>query len=806
MAKAKNALVVVESPTKATTIGKYLGKNFTVKATVGHVRDLPQRELGVDIEKGFQPKYITIRGKGKTLADLKKAAKAASDIYLATDPDREGEAIAWHVAQHLFGDGQKAKDGEVAETDGADGKDSKADKKAKGAAGKKVAKKKTKSVKATAAPAKPFGPRVHRVLLREITKDAVAEAISQPGDIDDKKVEAQQARRILDRLVGYKASPLLWKSVKTGLSAGRVQTVALRLIVERENEIRAFKPQEYWTIEAECEAQDKKFLAKLYKVDGKKPELSNEAAAQAVVKDVKGKRFVVSNVTRKERRKHPAAPFTTSTLQQEAAKQLGFSSRRTMRIAQDLYEGIEVGNEGAVGLITYMRTDSTRVAPVAIEAVRAFITASYDKRYLPEKPNVYANKKNSRVQDAHEAIRPSDVNRRPESLRQYLSQDQYRLYELIWRRFVASQMSPAVYDTTTIDFEVGKYLFRATGSVVLFDGYHVLYREGREAEEGLTLEDLAPVPPLKTGDEAQVNKITPSQHFTEPPPRYSEASLVKELERLGIGRPSTYSSIVSTLRNREYVMVKDRRFFPTDLGETVAKVMISRFPDIFNVEFTSGMEGELDKVEEGEVGWQKVLEDFYAPFSKALASIDTDAMIREAHDVGDLEQQKCPECGSALKVRSGRFGPFIACTNYPTCRYTKPLKRDKVPDRPTNEICKVCGAPMVIKTGRYGEFLACTRYPECKHTRPIPLGVKCPKCGDGDLAERRTKRGRSFFGCSNYPNCDFSTWYRPVPETCPECGYVGVEKRQTKGRGEYRKCLKCGHEYSVEESGAAVAT
>ena len=803
MAKQKNALVVVESPTKATTIGKYLGKDFTVKATVGHVRDLPQRELGVDVENGFSPKYITIRGKGKTLAELKKAAKNASDIYLATDPDREGEAIAWHVAQHLFADGKmKPIYGHATAEDG-DGKKGNGKKAAKSA---RKASKKAKSAKAASA-AVADGPRVHRVLLREITKDAVAEAISQPGDIDDRKVEAQQARRILDRLVGYKASPLLWKSVKTGLSAGRVQTVALRLIVERENEIRAFKPVEYWTIEAECEAQDKQFLAKLYKVDGKKPELPNAGSAQKVVDEVQGKKFVVSNVTRKERRKHPGAPFTTSTLQQEAAKQLGFSSRRTMRIAQDLYEGIEIGTEGAVGLITYMRTDSMRVAPVAIEAVREFITASYDKRYLPEKPNTYANKKNSRVQDAHEAIRPSDVGRRPDSLKKFLSQDQFRLYELIWRRFVASQMSPAIYDTTTIDFEVGRYLFRATGSVVLFDGYHVLYREGREAEEGLTLEDLAPVPPLKQGDEARVLKVTPSQHFTEPPPRFSEASLVKELERLGIGRPSTYSSIVSTLRNREYVMVKDRRFFPTDLGETVAKVMISRFPDIFNVEFTSGMETELDKVEEGEVGWQKVLSEFYVPFEKALSVIDTDAMIREAHDVGDAEQLPCPTCGSPVKVRSGRFGPFIACTRYPECRYTKPLKRDKVPDRPTDQICKLCQAPMVIKTGRYGEFLACTRYPECKHTRPIPMGVKCPKCVDGDLAERRTKRGRSFFGCGNYPACDFSTWYRPVPETCPECGYLGVEKRQTKGRGDYRRCLKCAHEFSAEESAAApVAT
>jgi DNA topoisomerase-1 len=797
MAKQKNSLVVVESPTKATTIGKYLGKGFTVKATVGHVRDLPQRELGVDIDQGFQPKYITIRGKGKTLADLKKAARTASDIFLATDPDREGEAIAWHVAQHLFS-GASPIPMAAPEGDG-DGKGRK--KKAKTAKGAS-AKAKGKAAKA----AEPSGPRVHRVLLREITKDAVAEAIATPGEIDDRKVEAQQARRILDRLVGYKASPLLWKSVKTGLSAGRVQTVALRLIVEREAEIRAFKPVEYWTIEAELEAQGKKFVAKLSKVDGKKPELPSADAAQAVVSDVTGKPFVVSEVTRKERRKHPGAPFTTSTLQQEAAKQLGYSSRRTMRLAQDLYEGIEIGTEGQVGLITYMRTDSMRVSPAAIDSVRAFIKDYFEPPYLPAKPNVYANKKASRVQDAHEAIRPSDVMRRPEAVRKFLNPDQFKLYELIWKRFVASQMAPAVYDTTTIDFAVGKYLFRATGSVVKFDGYHAIYREGREEEEGKTLDDLAPVPPLNAGDTADVHRVVPSQHFTEPPPRFSEASLVKELERLGIGRPSTYSSIIGTLRNREYVVANERRFFPTDLGETVAKVMISRFPDIFNVEFTSGMENELDRVEEGEVGWRKVLENFYGPFSKALEGIDTDAMIREAHNVGDLSQEKCPECQSELRVRSGRFGPFIACVNYPTCRFTRPLKRDKVPDRPTDEICKLCQAPMVIKTGRSGEFLACTRYPECKHTRPIPMGVKCPKCVTGDLAERRTRKGRSFYGCGNYPECDFSTWYRPGPDTCPECGYVGAERRSTKGRGDYRRCLKCQAEFTVEEGAPAAAT
>lgn len=741
-----STLVVVESPAKARTISRYLKSGFTVKATVGHVRDLPQRELGVDVENGFTPKYVTIRGKGKQLAEIKRAAKDAAAVLLATDPDREGEAIAWHVATQL-GDGQQ----------------------------------------------------IRRVLFHEITEDAVQAAVEHPVAIDDQKVEAQQARRILDRLVGYKASPLLWKSVKTGLSAGRVQTVALRLIVEREQEIRAFKPQEYWSIEVDLEAQEKRFTAKLHKVQGKKPALHSEAEARAVVTAVSGKPFVVTDVQRKQRRKRPAPPFITSTLQQEASKRLRFSAKRAMRASQQLYEGVELGDEGAVGLITYMRTDSPRVADVAIEAVRQYIAATYDKRYLPAKPNYYRTKKQVRAQEAHEAIRPTDVRRRPDAVKRYLTADQFRLYQLIWQRFVASQMAPAVYDTTSIDFEIGQFLFRATGSVVVFDGFHVLYWESKEAEEGKTFEDLAPVPALKQGDEAAVHAITPNQHFTEPPPRYSEASLVKELERLGIGRPSTYSTIVSTLRERDYARLEHRRFQPTDLGETVARVMISRFPDIFNVEFTSEMENELDKVEEGELSWQEVLENFYGPFAQALEAVDTTQMIREAYDVEGVEQEKCPKCGGALALKSGRFGPFIACSNYPECRFTKPLKRDKVPDRPTDEVCKECGAPMVIKTGRYGEFLACTRYPKCRHTRPVPLGVACPKCGDGDLAERRTRRGRSFYGCSNYPNCDFSTWYRPVPDVCPDCGYEGAERRVTKTRGEYRRCLKCEHEFEAEE-------
>ncbi len=752
-AKNKRALVVVESPAKARTISKYLPSGYTVKATVGHVRDLPQRELGVDIDHGFEPKYVTIRGRGKQLAEIKKAAKASAKVLLATDPDREGEAIASHVAEQL-GNGSK----------------------------------------------------IRRILFHEITKDAVRRAIKQPVDIDGQKVEAQQARRILDRLVGYKASPLLWRSVKTGLSAGRVQTVALRIIVEREQEIRAFKPQEYWSIDAELEAQQRRFAAKLHKVDGKKPALQSEKAAREVVKAVEGKPFVVSAVEKKQRRRRPSPPFITSTLQQEAAKRLGFSSNRTMRTAQQLYEGMELGEEGAVGLITYMRTDSPRVAASAIQAVREFIGGHYDERYLPAKPNYYRTKKAARAQGAHEAIRPTDVGRRPEQVRKYLNADQFKLYRLIWLRFVASQMTPAVYDTTTIDFAVGKYLFRATGSVTVFDGFHVLYTETKEAEEERTYEDLAPVPALRKGDEAAVRSITPNQHFTEPPPRFSEASLVRELEGDGIGRPSTYSAIISTLRERGYVRTVNRRFHPTDLGETVARVMVSRFPDIFNVEFTSEMENELDKVEEGDLKWQEVLEDFYGPFSKALESVDTASLIREAHDVEEVEKEPCPECGGKLTVKSGRFGPFIACTNYPDCRYTKPLKRDKKPDQPTDEICQVCGSPMVIKTGRYGEFLACTQYPKCKHSRPVPLGVKCPKCGTGDLAERRTRRGRSFFGCSNYPGCDFSTWYRPEPVRCPSCGYVGGERRSSKARGQYRRCLKCEHEFAVEEAVAEVTS
>ena len=745
------ALVIVESPTKAKSIGRYLGRGYDVRATVGHIRDLPTRVLGVDVDAGFQPTYVTIKGKTKTLGEIKRAARGASAIYIATDPDREGEAIAWHVADQI---------------------------------------------EATVP--------THRVLFHEITADAVKEAMAHPGDIDTKKVDAQQARRILDRLVGYKASPILWKTIKTGLSAGRVQTVALRLIVEREDEIRKFVPQEYWSIAARLRHAGQEFEAGLHKVDGHKPALHSAADAQAVVDAVREVPFVVTSVEKKKRSKRPGAPFTTSTLQQEAAKKLGFSTRRTMRAAQDLYEGIEVPGEGPVGLITYMRTDSVRVSDVALAQVRDFIGKTWGGRYLPEKPNAYSSKA-ARTQEAHEAVRPTDVRRRPEQVQRFLEPDQFKLYQLIWQRFVASQMTPAVYDLTIVDFDLGRFLFRATGSVPVFDGYHAVYLEGREKEEGKSVDDLPPIPPLAQGDQAEVLGVDPSQHFTQPPPRFSEAALVKALEEQGIGRPSTYASIVSTLVQREYVKLESRRFEPTPLGETVCRMMVRNFPGIFNVEFTSEMEDELDRVEEGELGWQQVLTNFYQPFTEALGAVDLDRLVLEAHGLENLSLEACPECGSKLAVRSGRFGPFIACTRYPECRYTKPLKKDRPPDRPSDEKCHLCGSAMVIKTGRFGEFLACTTYPKCKGTRSLPIGVKCPKCDTGELTERRTKKGKSFWGCMRYPECDFSTWNRPVPETCPACTWVGMEKKVTKAHGESLTCMKCGHKVESEAEESAEA-
>jgi DNA topoisomerase-1 len=763
-----SALVIVESPAKAKTIGKYLGRGYRVRATVGHIMDLPEKKLGIDVDNGFTPDIVPIPGKEKTIAELKSIAKDSSQVFIATDPDREGEAIAQHVATQI-------------------------------------------SPKRGA-----LNVPIKRVLFHEITKDAVQRAIQNAGSIDSKKVEAQQARRVLDRLVGYKASPVLWKTVKKGLSAGRVQTVALRLIVEREREIRAFKPVEYWTVEALLEKDEQQFTAKLHHIDGHKAEIHNEAEAQRILDDLKGRNtFDVTEVKRRERRKNPSAPFTTSTLQQEAAKKLSFGSKRTMRVAQDLYEGIEVGDEGAVGLITYMRTDSTRVAETASAQAREYLRTLFGSDFVCKGPQLYGNdKKSKNTQDAHEAIRPTDPTRRPDLVKKYLTPDQLKLYTLVWQRFMASQMAPAVFDTTTVDFDIPaaaqpdigrrSYLFRATGSIVKFQGFLALYRETREEGDGKALEDEQALPVIELGEKVPCKGITPSQHFTEPPPRFSEASLVKELERLGIGRPSTYATIISVLADRRYVELNQRRFFPTEIGESVEKVMVKQFPDVFNVDFTSEMEGELDKVEEGDLGWQKVLKDFYSPFAARLNKVDAPALIAEAYDLSKVPELRCPDCGGKLEARGGFFGPFLACENHPkNCKYTRPIKGEKAKPVMTEHACHVCGQPMVIRQGRSGAFLGCSTFPKCRGTRSMPTGVFCPKDG-GELVERRSrKRGTAFYACSN-EDCDFVAWNKPVAEKCPECGYVGAEMKFTKARGDFRKCLKCGNEWDAPKTDEGV--
>lgn len=620
-------LVIVESPAKARTIGKYLGSDYDVAASVGHVRDLPPKELGVDVDHDFEPKYVTIRGKGKVISDLKRRAKDADSIILATDPDREGEAIAYHVAEQL---------GYEQDRD-----------------------------------------RFQRVIFREVTKGAVQNALENPSELDIKKIEAQQARRILDRLVGYKVSPLLWKPIRPGLSAGRVQTVALRLICEREDEIRAFEQQEYWSITAHLEREDQGFEAKLHQIEGKSFTISDEEAAAAAVAAVRNVPFEVTSVKRRERRKNAAAPFTTSTLQQEAAKRLRYSARRTMSNAQRLYEGQSIGPRGQVGLITYMRTDSTRVSPVAVEQARSWISGEFGTDYLPEAPKLYGGNNQRAAQDAHEAIRPADVTILPSEAAQYLEVDQAKLYELIWLRFVASQMNPAVYDTTTADFELKgqdgtTYLYRSTGSIVKFDGFTRLYLEATEAGEKRRLDDLVPLPELGEGVVAETKDIEPKQHFTQPPPRFSEASLVKEMERLGIGRPSTYASIISVIVDRGYVDLEQRRFQPTDLGEVVSKLLVRVLPGIFDVEFTSRMEGALDRVEDGEADWRTLLADFYPPFIERIkkGQADSDEIIKE---ILAAEGETCDKCGRPMLVRWNRYGRFLGCSGYPECQSTRSL-------------------------------------------------------------------------------------------------------------------------------------
>jgi DNA topoisomerase-1 len=674
--KTKERLVVVESPAKAKTIGKYLGKGYRVKASVGHIRDLPERELGVDVEQGFEPTYVTIRGKGKVILELRKEAEHVDEVLLATDPDREGEAIAYHVAEQL----------------GFDPNDGKARR------------------------------GFRRVLFHEITRDAVQRALEHPGDIDMRKVEAQQARRILDRLVGYQASPLLWKPIRPGLSAGRVQTVALRLITEREEEIRAFEAEEYWSITALLEKDGKQFEAKLHHIDGKAFRLGDETSATDVLNDIKGLPFDLTEVKRRERLKNPPAPFTTSTLQQEAAKRLGFSAQKTMRTAQQLYEGVDLGSEGSVGLITYMRTDSTRVANSAAEQAQSWVQDTFGRRYLANELRLWGGKQQKGAQEAHEAIRPTDATRRPADVARYLERDQQRLYELIWLRFVSGQMASAVYDTTTADFDLkGKsnrsYLFRATGSIVKFDGFTKLYQEAREEGDHRTLDDLAPLPPLAKGDRCNLEKLTPEQHFTQPPPRFTEASLVKELERLGIGRPSTYAQIISTIVDREYVKLEQKRFEPTPLGETVAKVLVKLFPTIFDVSFTSEMEGELDQIEEGKLEWRGVLNDFYKPFRKQLKEGEKSGgdIVRE---IVSPDAGVCPKCGKPMIVRWNRFGRFLGCSGYrrPPHRIDR-SKEKRSPHRLARSV-RIAAPSWWSAKAAFGPFVACSNYPECKYTRP----------------------------------------------------------------------------------------
>jgi DNA topoisomerase I len=756
----KKSLIIVESPAKARTIGKYLGSGYAVRASVGHVRDLPERELGVDIEAGFEPKYVTIRGKGKILRDLAREAKGADHILLATDPDREGEAIAYHVAEQL----------------GFDGND---------------------------------GDRFQRVLFHEITADAVRRALEAPDRLDMRKVEAQQARRILDRLVGYQVSPILWKPIRPGLSAGRVQTVALRLITEREDEIRAFVPEEYWSITARLEAADQPFEAKLHQIDGRKFHIANEAEAARVLSDVDGLPFVVDSVKRRERMKNPPPPFTTSTLQQEAAKRLGFNARQTMRVAQQLYEGVDLPG-GAAGLITYMRTDSTRISAGSAAAARDLVARRFGAGYLPGSPRLWGGKQQKAAQDAHEAIRPTEPSRTPDDLKRYLDRDQHRLYELIWLRFVAGQMKPAVYDTTTIDFDLQgggrQYLFRATGSVLKFDGYTRLYQEAREEGDHRTLDDLAPLPSLEAKAEVELHGIDPAQHFTQPPPRFTEASLVKEMEKLGIGRPSTYAAIISTIRDRKYVDMDRKRFVPTPLGETVAGVLIRLFPDLFEVGFTSEMEEELDRIEEGELDWREVLGEFYGPFKQQLdeGAARSGEILRTMMELPD---ETCPECGKPLAVRWNRSGRFVGCTGYPECRFTRSMDDEDRPEpEPTGEACPECGGALMQRTGRFGSFIGCENHPECKFTKPVTIpGLECPKCGEGEVGEKRTRRGKPFWGCTRYPDCDWSIWDRPVPLPCPTCEAPFVIAKSTKARGEFYKCQECKSEMAPETVESAAA-
>ncbi|NWG12773.1 MAG: type I DNA topoisomerase [Acidobacteria bacterium] len=798
------SLVIVESPAKARTLSRYLGRKYTVKASVGHIKDLPKSKLGVDIEKDFQPSYHILPGKEKVVRELRAAAKDSEDIYLAADPDREGEAICQHLAEELAAKARKK--------------------------------------------------NIYRVLFHEITRDAIQDAFRRPGRINQHKVDAQLTRRILDRLVGYKISPLLWDKVRRGLSAGRVQTVALRMIVDRENEIRAFRSEEYWNLAARLAGKNPpEFTARAKSLDGKKWSVADQATATAIVDELKDQAFVVRSIQRREKKRYPVPPFITSKLQQDAARRFNFPVRKTMVLAQRLYEGVKAGAEGAVGLITYMRTDSTRVAESALQEVRTLIQEQYGTSYLPHHPIYYKSKKTA--QEAHEAIRPTSVHRTPESLRAYLEPDLWKLYSLIWQRFVASQMNPAVFDHTDVRIDAGRVEFRATGSVLKFDGFLTLYQETRvdEGKEEDKEEDGV-LPELREGEVLDVRELLPTQHFTQPPARYTEASLVKALEARGIGRPSTYASILSTIQDREYVIKQGGKFFPTDTGEVVVELLVESFRDIFDYEYTARMEDHLDRIESGREQCIVSMRDFYDRFSKRLAvaeremrdvkteEIPTDEVCekcgskmvikwgrfgrflacsaypkckntREIPRICSLEpenseseeEQECEKCGRPMVRKRGRFGEFMACSGYPECRNTKKLAEaagtPKVkPDVPLEETCPVCGRNLALKHGRYGEYTACSNYPDCKYIKQKTTGVPCPKKCGGEIVERKSRRGKTFYGCSRYPKCDFVLWDKPVPEPCPRCHAPLTLIKTTRRSGTVRYCSnkECGFRESAK--------
>lgn len=755
VAKAKKALVIVESPSKAKTIQKYLGREYIVKASVGHIKDLPKSKMGVDPKKGFEPDYQVIPAKIKVIEELRKASEKVPLLYLATDPDREGEAIAWHINEEL----------------------------------------------------KARGKKVHRVLFNSITKSAILEAMNDPQKLNVNKFNAQQARRILDRLVGYKISPLLWDKVRRGISAGRVQSVALRLIVDREAEIKVFKPEEYWTLEATFAKDGVEFKANYFKQNAKDPELPNQASIDTVLASLKGANWSITSIEQKERSRKPQAPFITSRLQQESARKLGFSAKKTMALAQQLYEGVDLGDLGTHGLITYMRTDSVRVEPAALQSVREFISSEYGKKSLPAEPTIYKTKKSA--QDAHEAIRPTSMEFTPEKVQHFVEKDAYRLYQLIWNRFVASQMVPAVYDSTAIDIEAkdkigNTHTFRTTGSIIKFPGFTAVYQEAAEEDAKPNQQDeneekVLKLPKLVEGDKVQNQGLDPTQHFTQPPPHYTDASLIRELEDKGIGRPSTYATILSNLQDREYVEKRENRYYPSELGTVVTELLVASFPDILNAEFTASMEDQLDKIEEGESDWKKTLGAFWKPFEKTLEKAKEHMKNVKRQEVPT--NIKCEKCTHTMVIKWGKMGSFLACSNYPECKNTQDFKKDDkgniviVPKEFTDKKCDTCSEPLIVKNGKFGKFLACSDYPNCKFTAPITIGIHCPECKEGEIAQKQSRYRRLFYSCNKWPKCTFACWDKPILKECPQCHYPILSEKITKRAGLMHKCVKkeCGY-------------